>query len=970
MSLVNSTPNSSQTKSRPQPTLEVYRAHIQNQIPLATGIFSALCAAYFLIIAFQNRSWQYVVIAGVFTISWLFSAFANSALMFKEENTRRTVSSILFQFAIFFFSVLISGMAVPGAVIILLYSLIVSSSSEQKGKNESGINIGLVFASLTAIVGTSVPFEQLSAPQLYTIVPIILAILTMVYSTLVMMQFVVATLRLKLVSSTLAVVLLPLILLAFISSQFTQNALQSQIDQSLNLAAQQTADKVDEFLDRTENTVAYQAKLPVFTNFLRLTPEERDRSMVMEQLGLTLDSWQLDHAAYVSSIAILTLNGENVYDTVPSNIGVSEAKFEYYSNPAKTGEAYISPVLFIGGSEVGHIYFSAPIRNPEQELVGILRVGYDALVLQSILEENSGASETRSHPILFDENQSRLADTLTPSLLYKTLTDLSTDEYSVLRNANRLPTRPLYRLSTNLDDFSQVLKENQKISYFSLETHPSPSENHVEIGALQTLTSKPWTLVYVQEKAGFTKTISEQNRISTLVAALIASVVSLIGALIARNFSNPIQSLTETATKVTAGDMTARAVVKTNDEIGTLADAFNSMTSQLSTLVNELEDRVNRRTQELALQNRALVYRSRQLQTVADVARGIAGAQDLETLLTQITTLISQRFDFYHVGVFLVDEKGEFAVLRAANSEGGKRMLARQHKLQIGKVGIVGYVTSTGEPRIATDVGDDAVYFNNPDLPRTRSEMALPLTVSGRIIGALDVQSTESGVFTKEDIALFNTLADQVAIAIENNRLFSETTRSLEEAQNIHRQYLRQEWDRELTDRQHLSYVFTPQGVLEQDRIDDAMEIIRGKDLPVTCKVEEENTTTAAVPIQIRGETVGVIRAQDNGKAREWTEDELNMLKSVADQVAVALENARLFEQTVRRAEREKKALEITNKIRSTNDPKQMLQIAVEELQNALKASRAQIILEPADKPSEPSNGNGSGNNNHHGNAG
>ncbi|TLN05731.1 GAF domain-containing protein, partial [bacterium] len=323
------------------------------------------------------------------------------------------------------------------------------------------------------------------------------------------------------------------------------------------------------------------------------------------------------------------------------------------------------------------------------------------------------------------------------------------------------------------------------------------------------------------------------------------------------------------------------------------------------------------------------------------------------------------------VGVFLLDEKGEFAVLRAANSEGGRRMLARQHRLQIGKVGIVGYVTSSGEARIATDVGEDAVYFNNPDLPMTRSEMALPLKASGQIIGSLDVQSTESSAFSTDDIALFNTLADQVAIAIENNRLFAETAQALEEAQNTHRQYLRQEWDREMTEHQHNGYMFTPQGVVAQTVLADGADAPHGKDPTSRAKVDDGQHASTAVPIQVRGETVGVIRVQDGGENREWTDDELNTIKSVADQVAVALENARLFEQTVRRAEREKKAMEITNKIRSTNDPKEMLRIAVEELQGALKASRAQIILEPSSAPGpDPSNGNGSGNHHNNENAG
>ncbi len=230
-----------------------------------------------------------------------------------------------------------------------------------------------------------------------------------------------------------------------------------------------------------------------------------------------------------------------------------------------------------------------------------------------------------------------------------------------------------------------------------------------------------------------------------------------------------------TAEKISGGDLEAQAPIQTSDEIGALGRAFNTMTQQLKTFINELEDRVQDRTRELAKQNEALVFRSQQLQTVADVARQIVSAQELDELLPQITRLVSERFNFYHVGIFLLDENREYAVLRAANSEGGQRMLARKHQLKVGAVGIVGYATGAGQPRIATDVGEDAVYFSNPDLPETRSEMALPLKVGDLVIGALDVQSTVSNAFTQEDIALFTTLADQIAVAIRNNELYSQT---------------------------------------------------------------------------------------------------------------------------------------------------------------------------------------------------
>ncbi len=963
MSVAANFPTASQLKPEGQTLEAVDRQRLQAQIPLATIVLSAVSCLYFLILAISQGSWQLYILTGVFAIAWIFNAFSSAGLITKNESTQMMLMYGVFQFAVLMVSILISGMAISGAAIILLYSLIVSSSTLPGGKTELGVSFGLFLSSVAAILGTISPFHQLALPQINTIIPTIIAILIMTYLAMVMMQFIVATLRIKLMSSTLAVVLIPLVLLALISSRFTQDALHSQMDQSLNLAAQQTAGKLDEFLQKTKTTIAYQADLPAFSNYLRLNPEERTGSLIKEQLDLTIETLQFENRTYLTSIAIIDLNGEDVYDTSRLGIGKIEKDADFFKITSTTEKPYVSPIKFSQDSGGGYLYFAAPIRNSQQQMIGVLRISYDALVLQSIVEENSGAIGTRSYPILIDENQLRIADAFTPASLYQTISPLPYDSIATLRAQNRLPYKPNSELTTELPDLANSIKRFQSNPYFSLDIHPNSSESHVEAGAITTLQNQPWKLIFVQEEAGLNKTISQQNRVSTLVAALIASLVGIFATFMARGFSGPIQNLTDTASKVAQGDMTARAVIETNDEIGILAGAFNSMTSQLSTLINELEDRVRARTQELASQNKALVYRSRQLQTVADVARGIAGAQDLETLLTQITSLISERFNFYHVGVFLVDDQNEFAVLRAANSEGGKKMLARQHKLRIGKVGIVGYVTSTGEPRIATDVGDDAVFFNNPDLPMTRSELALPLTVSGQIIGALDVQSTESSVFTNEDVALFKTLADQVAIAIENNRLFTKTTLALEEAQNTHRQYLRQEWGHELAERQHAGFVFTPQGVIEQEPVENAGDLVEGKTTLVTSKSEEDNRLTAAVPIQVRGETVGIIRVQDSGSEREWTEDELDTIQAVADQVAVALENARLFEQTVRRAEREKKALEITNKIRSTNDPKEMLRIAAEELQGALKASRAQIIIDPPET-SIPgaSNGNGSGN--------
>jgi putative methionine-R-sulfoxide reductase with GAF domain len=213
---------------------------------------------------------------------------------------------------------------------------------------------------------------------------------------------------------------------------------------------------------------------------------------------------------------------------------------------------------------------------------------------------------------------------------------------------------------------------------------------------------------------------------------------------------------------------------------------------------------------DLASQSQALQTASRQieetarqsqrraqvLQAIIEVSRSITQMHDPDQLLHQITQLISQYFGFYHVGVFMLDETNRYAVLRAANSPGGQRMLARRHRLAVGTEGIVGHAVSTNRPRIALDVGADAAYFDNPDLPDTRSEIALPLHSGSTVIGVLDVQSIQESAFDEQDIQVLTALSDQVSIAIENARLFQESQAALAQAEDAYRQYVRQEWDR------------------------------------------------------------------------------------------------------------------------------------------------------------------------------
>lgn len=353
------------------------------------------------------------------------------------------------------------------------------------------------------------------------------------------------------------------------------------------------------------------------------------------------------------------------------------------------------------------------------------------------------------------------------------------------------------------------------------------------------------------------------------------------------------------------------------------ASELETKNRELTTLRDDLEVRVQERTT-------ALEKRAAQIQTVSNLARTIASVQDLSTLLPNITRLVHEEFGYYHAGIFLLDELGKYAVLKAANSEGGMRMLNRGHRLLLDTNSIVGYVTSRGEPRIALDVGADAVYFNNPDLPDTRSEMALPLLVSGRVIGALDVQSVQTNAFSQEDVAVLSILADQIAIAIENARLFGEAQKALSDAQLTYEKYVKQSWNSFVEQAKHTAFIFDGkqvaplEGQAKQDYVKPAIQ---------TGSLSLDKTSkTIAVPIKLRGQTIGFLDVRSKRGERKWTRDELILLEAAAERTALALENARLVESAQRRAARERAIGEISTKIGAVSSFEYILQTTVEEL--------------------------------------
>ena len=498
---------------------------------------------------------------------------------------------------------------------------------------------------------------------------------------------------------------------------------------------------------------------------------------------------------------------------------------------------------------------------------------------------------------------------------------------------------------TAKDALNEILERYYDHFLSAANIHRRLQDSRTNLVSQSNLTSSLVQQLFEQQQTDFSASVArlQRQQSNTITITLGLAVFISIGSVIVAYYVTgriirPVQTLGDAAARLGAGDLSVRAVIQGTDEIGATGRAFNLMADRLQASLSEMERRVADRTRELETITAELAGRSAELeeaharqlqvnrqleeavgqsqrralllQASTEVSRAMAQIRDMDRLLSQVTQLISERFNVYHCGIFLIDPANRCAVLRAANSDGGQRLVAQQHKLGVGSEGIVGYVTDTGQHRIALDVGEDAFFFNNPELPDTRSELACPLRVGDKIIGALDVQSVEQAAFEDEDVAVLTSLADQIAIAIENARLFQQSRTALEEARRAQQRYVQQQWLEYTRQQTALAYEYTLSGVNPVDaapgpEIREAWQ--DGRLVTLDSDGRLENTAngnngnpsraTLAVPVQVHGEPIGLLELQESDGEHMWTDDEIALVQAVADQLGQTLESARLFEQ-------------------------------------------------------------------------
>lgn len=607
------------------------------------------------------------------------------------------------------------------------------------------------------------PFARYSvqnAPALRLLNPLFTVFASLVVLVEISRSLITGNIQTRFLIAMSAAAIVPVVLVSLISSLLTERSLTRAAEQSLLGAATQTATAVDTFLANNTSLIASYAGMEDFRQYILLPAAERENAPERDRARrLLLQVARLD-SNYIVSVALLDKDGINVLDTVLSDTGANEAANLYFQEPMANGQPYASDLLLGAGPSNLAIYFSAPVRNLAGESIGILRIRYNAVIVQQIVYRNNGLLGEGSAPILLDEHLLRLADAGNRDLLLHPVVPLLPENVAALKEARRLPATFTPAASTDLAAFATGLRNFAGSPVFSAEAQPGRTSP--DLIAVAPLRAKPWLVAFIQPQAQFLSPIQLQTRIILLTALLVLGGVLLLAVWAARQFSRPIVALTHAAENMMAGKLDTAVSVTSQDEIGVLAASFNAMTTQVRELVSSLELRVQERTAALA--------------TSAEVGRQLTTILHESELVRAVVQQVQEAFNYYHVHIYLFDNQHKNLIMAGGTGEAGRMMLAHGHKIEAGR-GLVGRAAATAQTTLVPDVQLAPDWLPNPLLPETRAEIAVPIVFGEEVMGVLDVQHNVQNGLGERDVDLLQTIATQVATSLRNARLYQEIQR-------------------------------------------------------------------------------------------------------------------------------------------------------------------------------------------------
>jgi putative methionine-R-sulfoxide reductase with GAF domain len=620
----------------------------------------------------------------------------------------------------------------------------------------AALAVGLILFDLFYPASRPVSFLTLSLPIIITMV------IMVIVGGLVAREFPRYPLQTKMSLTFLVVAAVPLMALAAFNNYTTRQTLTNNAGESLLAGATQTAAQIDAFISSELAAVRAEARLlslgdeDISNDSTQLTFADRSR------ISTFLRGFSSREPFLIQSYGFLDLNGIVFADTVLPNVGHDESQWDYFQEALANPQPYVSSVQFLrndAGRLNGYIHFSHVVYNRHGEAVGVVRARYNAAVLQQIVAESGEAVGESAYMALYDRHGFTLAHSQDEARRYQFLASPNPNIYSQMRAAGQIPSEfPLTRYTESNSELAQKLAEVDETPIF--ETVDAAIGTQANLAARVANRNQPlWQIVAIQPQSALLPPILAQTRSTTLLSLILAGLAVGMGLLVSQALVRPLINLRQTADQITAGDLAARATITSQDEFGVLGGAFNNMAGQLQQVLTSLEMRVLERT--------------RALEVASQVSRSLSTILDPNQLVKTVVEQVRTSFDYYHAHIYLLDEKGGTLRMVGGTGQAGQAMLEQGHKISFGK-GLVGRAAATNSAVLIPNVTQDPDWLPNPLLPNTRAEIAVPISLGDDVLGVLDVQHNIVDGLSDQDARLLQAVANQVAIALQNARIYQK----------------------------------------------------------------------------------------------------------------------------------------------------------------------------------------------------